>query len=91
MGGFCYFAGNPPSTENVEGPYPIVVSQTGVNKGLVVQDYAFGKYLGYINLNFSSDGVVTKYSGNPILLDSSVEEGKYNNRRYSLNIVLYDV
>lgn len=68
------YNGKQPSDEEIDGPYPVVISQAGGNKGLVVQDFAFGKYLGYLTLNFTSDGVVISYSGNPILLDSSVNE-----------------
>lgn len=41
----------------------------------VVQAYAFGKYLGYLNVKFDDQGNVLSASGNPILLDSSIPEG----------------
>lgn len=41
----------------------------------VVQAYAFGKYLGYLNVTFDVQGNVIKASGNPILLKSSIPEG----------------
>ncbi|XP_060557565.1 snake venom 5'-nucleotidase-like [Ruditapes philippinarum] len=68
------YNGNPPAGEDIEGPYPVVADQPGGGKGLVVQAYTMGKYLGYLNLTFDQNGVVTKYTGNPILLDSSVQE-----------------
>ncbi|KAL8186223.1 UNVERIFIED_CONTAM: hypothetical protein K2H54_066268 [Gekko kuhli] len=40
----------------------------------VVQAYAFGKYLGYLNVTFDDEGNVISASGNPILLDSSIPE-----------------
>ena len=43
-----------------------------------MQDYAFGKYLGNLVVTFSDDGDVLSWSGNPILLDSSIEEGTLN-------------
>jgi 5'-nucleotidase len=68
--------GEKPAGEDIEGPYPIVVDQPGGGNGLVVQAYTLGKYLGYLNLKFDSNGILTNYSGNPILLESSVSEGK---------------
>ncbi|XP_013918203.1 PREDICTED: snake venom 5'-nucleotidase-like, partial [Thamnophis sirtalis] len=40
----------------------------------VVQAYAFGKYLGYLNVVFDDKGDVTKASGNPILLNKDIPE-----------------
>lgn len=42
----------------------------------VVQAYAFGKYLGYLKVTFDGDGNVVKATGNPILLNSSIPQGK---------------
>ena len=42
---------------------------------MVVQDYTFGKYLGYLNITFDANGDVTSWAGNPILLDASVQPG----------------
>ncbi|XP_053398234.1 snake venom 5'-nucleotidase-like [Mercenaria mercenaria] len=66
--------GDQPSGEKIDGPYPFIVEEIGGNKGLVVQANTHGKYLGYLNIIFDSVGTVTNYSGNPILLDSSVQE-----------------
>lgn len=44
----------------------------------VVQAYAFGKYLGYLNVSFDEKGNVIHTSGNPILLNSSIAEGMVN-------------
>ena len=38
--------------------------------------YAFGKYLGLLNVTFDEDGEATEWSGNPILMDSSIPQGK---------------
>ena len=67
--------GNPPSDESPVGPYPVVVNQSGGKIALVVQDYTFGKYLGYLNVTFDGNGDVTSWAGNPILLDASVQPG----------------
>ncbi|GFN81671.1 5'-nucleotidase [Plakobranchus ocellatus] len=69
------YNGDPPSNEDPSDGYPVVVqtSKTGESV-LVVQDYAFGKYLGNLHLTFDDEGKVTNFSGNPILLDSSVPQ-----------------
>lgn len=41
----------------------------------VVQAYAFGKYLGFLKVTFDDDGNVVRSTGNPILLDSSIQQG----------------
>ncbi|WP_417525681.1 bifunctional metallophosphatase/5'-nucleotidase [Marinovum sp.] len=53
--------------ENADGPYPTVVN--GVQ---IVQAYAYGKYLGELNVTFDDEGTVTEASGNPIVMDASV-------------------
>lgn len=70
------YTGDPPSTEKPYGPYPIVVTPDGDPQGqcLVVQDYTFGKYLGYLEVIFDDNGKVKRFSGNPILLDDSIAQ-----------------
>ena len=68
--------GEQPSVEDPAGEYPHVVTKSGGGKALVVQDYAFGKYLGYLKVAFDNNGQVKNWTGNPILLDSSVTKGK---------------
>ena len=72
------FSGDPPSNEAAKGPYPTVVDNPSGAKTLVVQDYTWGKYLGELNVVFNDNGEVESYSGNPILLDNSVPEGKFD-------------
>ena len=56
------------------GPYPVVVNASDGNPTLVVTDYCWGKYLGRLDVTFDRQGVVTNYSGNPILLNKSVAQ-----------------
>lgn len=42
----------------------------------VVQAFAFGKYLGYLKVIFDEAGNVVKAEGNPILMDSSILQGR---------------
>ena len=51
------------------GPYPTVVN--GVQ---IIQAYAYGKYLGELNVVFDEKGNVISAVGEPILIDSSVDE-----------------
>eukprot|EP00092_Neocalanus_flemingeri_P105137 GFUD01134718.1.p1 GENE.GFUD01134718.1~~GFUD01134718.1.p1 ORF type:complete len:573 (+),score=142.63 GFUD01134718.1:442-2160(+) len=60
-----------PSNNEIEGPYPTVVTNTLGQTVLVVQAFAFTKYLGHIKVNFSNTGQVTEWQGMPILLDST--------------------
>ncbi|MEO0390048.1 MAG: 5'-nucleotidase C-terminal domain-containing protein [Pseudomonadota bacterium] len=54
---------------DADGPYPTV--QNGVQ---IVQAYAYGKYLGELNVTFDDAGNVTQAVGGPILMDASVTE-----------------
>jgi len=56
--------------------YPVVVEQSGGHKVLIVQAYAYSKYLGDITVRFDENGECTEWEGSPILLNSSVPEGK---------------
>lgn len=74
---YLFCAGTPPSTEKPAGPYPFMVDSDDGRKVPVVQAYAYGKYLGYLNVTFDKKGNVVEAVGNPILLDSSVPEGMW--------------
>ncbi|KAH6938174.1 hypothetical protein HPB50_007346 [Hyalomma asiaticum] len=73
---FLYHGSGYPKENTPEGDYPTVVNRSDGSKGLVVQDYWFGKFLGFLRVEFDNDGKVVNWTGNPILLDSSVEEDK---------------
>ncbi len=55
--------------DGAAGPYPTVTN--GVQ---IVQAFAYGKYLGELNVTFDDDGNVTAASGEPILIDASIAE-----------------
>ena len=57
------------TNDRAEGPYPTMVGDTAV-----VQAYAYGKYLGELNVTFDDDGVITEAAGEPILIDGQVVE-----------------
>lgn len=55
--------------EGAAGPYP-----TMVNGVAIVQAYAYGKYLGELNVTFDDEGQITQAAGGPLLMDASVTE-----------------
>jgi 5'-nucleotidase len=55
--------------ENAVGPYPTMVGDTAI-----VQAYAYGKFLGELNVTFDDDGKLIEASGAPILIDGNVVE-----------------
>ncbi len=55
--------------EGAVGPYPTMVNETAI-----VQAYAYGKFLGELNVTFDDEGSVISASGEPILLDAAVAE-----------------
>ncbi|XP_030371338.1 snake venom 5'-nucleotidase-like isoform X2 [Scaptodrosophila lebanonensis] len=67
------YTGEPPDMELPEGPYPTVVAKKNGIQVPVVQAFAFTKYLGKLLVEFDSSGKLLKFSGNPILLDKSIE------------------
>jgi len=57
------------TVEGAAGPYPTVTN--GVQ---IVQAYAYGKYLGELNVTFDDDGNVTAATGDLVVMDGGVAE-----------------
>ena len=55
--------------EGAPNPYPVMEGSTAI-----VQAYAYGKFLGELNVTFDDDGNVTEAVGEPIILDAAVTE-----------------
>lgn len=55
--------------ERAVGPYPTMVGNTAI-----VQAYAYGKFLGALNVTFDDAGVVTEAKGDPLVMDAAVAE-----------------
>ncbi|XP_078588360.1 snake venom 5'-nucleotidase-like [Branchiostoma floridae x Branchiostoma japonicum] len=68
------YTGQAPNIEDPAGAYPVVIrpDHAPSRPVLVVQDYAFGKYLGYLRVMFDDAGGLVHWEGNPILLDDTV-------------------
>src|SRR5690606_27839624 len=58
--------------DKAAGPYPVLVQNPAGKQVPIVQAYAYGKYLGEIEIVFDDDGHVISAAGDPILLDASV-------------------
>ncbi|MCP5085647.1 MAG: multifunctional 2',3'-cyclic-nucleotide 2'-phosphodiesterase/5'-nucleotidase/3'-nucleotidase [Rhodobacteraceae bacterium] len=57
------------TSDRAQGPYPTMVGTTAI-----VQAYAYGKFLGELNVTFDDAGNVTSAVGEPISIDASVAE-----------------
>lgn len=57
------------TSDKAVGPYPTVVN--GVQ---IVQAYAYGKFLGELNVTFDDDGNVVQAVGEPLIMDNTVTE-----------------
>jgi 5'-nucleotidase len=57
------------TNERAQGPYPTMVGDTAI-----VQAYAYGKFLGELNVTFDDAGNVTQAVGEPLVMDANVTE-----------------
>ncbi|MCB1367637.1 MAG: 5'-nucleotidase C-terminal domain-containing protein [Rhodobacteraceae bacterium] len=57
------------TAEGAEGPYPTMVGSTAI-----VSAYAYGKFLGELNVTFDDAGNILSASGEPLSMDAAVAE-----------------
>lgn len=57
------------TNERAEGAYPTMVGSTAI-----VQAYAYGKFLGELNVTFNDAGEITEAKGEPIIVDGEIDE-----------------
>ncbi len=57
------------TNERAEGAYPTLVGNTAI-----VQAYAYGKFLGELNVTFDDAGNITEATGEPLIMDAAVTE-----------------
>jgi len=62
------------TSDKAKGPYPTWIETPDGGRTAVVQAYAYGKYLGKLDVIFDDDGVVTEATGEPIIVDGEVAE-----------------
>lgn len=89
-----FLTGKPdPTDEQVHGHnYPTVVRPENSDEMvLVVQVQIFFRYLGYLKVTFDDEGKIIGYSGKPISLDSSVEQGINERNAYFCIIFLHNI
>ncbi|KAM3965772.1 protein 5NUC-like isoform 2-T2 [Aphomia sociella] len=58
--------------ETSQGPYPTIIKQSTGKPVLVVQAYAYTKYMGQLYLKFDTKGEIVDYDGSPLLLNQEV-------------------
>lgn len=57
------------TSDRAEGPYPTMVGDTAI-----VSAYAYGKFLGELNVVFDDTGKLISASGEPLIMDAAVPE-----------------
>ena len=55
------------TNDRAQGPYPTMVGSTAI-----VQAYAYGKFLGELNVTFDDDGDLVSATGEPLIMDAAV-------------------
>ncbi|XP_066597557.1 apyrase-like isoform X2 [Prorops nasuta] len=68
------YSGPVPANDQPEDEYPVVVKQSRRRNVLIVQAAAYTKYVGNLTVWFDKAGEVADWEGNPILMDSSIEQ-----------------
>jgi len=62
------------ATPNAEGPYPVVTRSPGGQAVLVVQAYAYTRFLGRLDVAFDREGVPVSWTGDTIPLAGDVPQ-----------------
>ncbi len=57
------------TNDRAAGPYPTMIGSTAI-----VQAYAYGKFLGELNVTFNDAGELTAATGEPLVMDGTVVE-----------------
>lgn len=57
------------TSDRASGPYPMMIGNTAL-----VSAYAYGKYLGELNVVFDDNGEIISATGEPIVMDAAVTE-----------------
>ncbi len=62
------------TSDKADGPYPTWIKNPSGGKTAIVQAYAYGKYLGRLDVTFDDDGIVTSALGEPIVVGGEIAE-----------------
>ncbi len=57
------------TSDRAKGPYPTMVGNTAI-----VQAYAYGKFLGELNVTFDDAGEIVSAQGEPLIMDAAITE-----------------
>jgi len=75
------------TSDRAEGPYPTMVGNTAI-----VQAYAYGKFLGELNVTFDDEGNLIEAKGEPRIMDAAVtEDGAVKARIGELAVPLEEI
>ncbi len=75
------------TSDRAEGPYPTMVGNTAI-----VSAYAYGKFLGELNVTFDENGVVVEAVGEPLIMDGKVvEEPSIKERIAEMSVPLEEI
>ena len=64
------------TSDRAEGPYPTMVGNTAI-----VSAYAYGKFLGELNVTFDDAGEIVEAKGEPLIMDAAVTEDSTTKER----------
>ncbi len=64
------------TSDRAEGPYPTMVGNTAI-----VSAYAYGKFLGELNVTFNDAGEIVEATGEPMIMDAAVAEDEATKAR----------
>ncbi|MEP5420837.1 MAG: metallophosphoesterase, partial [Roseibium sp.] len=62
------------TSDRAQGPYPTMIDGPDGTPTAVVQAYAYGKFLGELNVTFDDNGVISEAAGEPIIVDGQIAE-----------------
>lgn len=62
------------TSDRAIGPYPTWVTGPDGGRTAIVQAYAYGKYLGRLDVSFDDHGAISEAAGEPLLMDRTVPE-----------------
>jgi len=62
------------TSDDAAGPYPTWIDGPDGHRTAIVQAYAYGKFLGELNVAWDDDGVVTSAEGEPLIMDGGIAE-----------------
>ncbi|RKP34469.1 Metallo-dependent phosphatase-like protein [Dimargaris cristalligena] len=78
-----YLSTDHPNDPDSKGPYPTKVLNQGGRYTYIVQAKKFGEYIGYIDMELTSDGDMAWLAGQPIHMTTAIPKDPYFSRQVS--------